>query len=121
MCFWFIGSYGTQSLEDVIDFIFKPKDSPSTQNEIITVCNRTRAARYLLRDLSNNNSGHQRSNDSAQWFKDVMQELEKDYKRMVPTISLLDEEEVKQLYPNLISEISRILHSDRWGKSLKDA
>jgi hypothetical protein len=126
---WFQASFPTQdykrdmeNFDRVADFIFKPEDGLSTRNEeTTTVCNRTRAAMYLLRDIAIKNGRSPRRPKGGRGWRKVMHDLEEAHNRMVPGFSLPDEEELKQMYPNLLSDISSIAEGGGPKKASIDA
>jgi hypothetical protein len=113
---WSQASFSTQNIkkdmenfEKIADLVFQPEDRLSTRRkEITTICNRTRAAMYLLSDLADKNGRSPQRATHGRGFKDIMWKLEEAHERMVPGVPLPDKEELNQMYPNLLSDIPSI-------------
>jgi len=102
--------FDSKRSEQVLDFLFTPDDGLSTSDqEITSVFEKTRAAMYLLRAFGTRNGKHPpKSENVASRFEVVMEGLEEAFKRMGPSVPLLTVEELAQKYPTLLAEIERI-------------
>jgi len=102
-----------ENFEKVADLVFQPEHRLSTRRkETTTICNKTRAAMYLLSDLAHKKGRSPQRATHGRGLRDIMRKLEEAYERMVPDVPLPDEEKLKQMYPNLLSE--NIKHCGRW-------
>lgn len=97
----------------VMDFIFAPDSRPSTMTkdeEIASTCNKTRAAMYLLRSyatqLGRTPGKHRKT---ARRFSEAVTGLEEACERMGLLTTLVKEDQLPNIYPNLISDIQRII------------
>lgn len=107
---WLDVVFGSERSEQVYDFLFTPDEGLSTSDqEITSVFEKTRAAMYLLRDVGTRNGKYPRKSAKvARWFEEAMESLQEAFKRMGPSVPLLTVEELAQKYPTLIADIKRI-------------
>jgi hypothetical protein len=102
-----------EKFEKVLDFIFKPDESSSTSDKDITsVYNKTRASMYLLQTLALD-TGKAASDQLLEESRTVREELDRAFERMGPRIALVTEEELRSLYPSLRSEIEKIAKGEK--------